>query len=99
MPALYTLALLVVALVCALGVLHPRYEDTLLQRVGMAVACLGAVAELAALASGYDRINAHITTTLGAALFALGTVLKKWRGPRMRRRRTDKPARQGRHPC
>ena len=99
MPALYTLALLVVALVCALGVLHPRYEDTLLQRVGMAVACLGAVAELAALASGYDRINAHITTTLGAALFALGTVLKKWRGPRMRRRRTDKPARQGGHPC
>lgn len=99
MATLYTLALLIVALVCALGVLHPRYEDTLLQRIGMAVACLGAVAELAALASGYDRINAHITTTLGAALFALGTVVKKWRGPRMGRRRTDKPARQGRRPC
>lgn len=99
MAALYTLALLIVALVCALGVLHPRYEDTLLQRIGMAVACLGAVAELAALASGYDRINAHITTTLGAALFALGTVVKKWRGPRMGRRSTDKPARHRRHPC
>ena len=42
MATLYTLALLIVALVCALGVLHPRYEDTLLQRIGMAVACLGA---------------------------------------------------------
>lgn len=99
MAALYTLALLIVAAISALGVLHPRYEDTLLQRIGMAVACLGAVAELAALASGHDRINAHITTTLGAALFALGTVLKKWRGPRMGRRRTDKPARQGGRPC
>jgi len=99
MATLYTLALLIVAAVCALGVLHPRYEDTLLQRIGMAVACLGAMAELAALWHGYDRINAHITTTTGAALFALGTVLKKWRGPRMGRRCTDKPARQGRRPC
>ncbi|MBI3103252.1 MAG: hypothetical protein HYY98_17120 [Burkholderiales bacterium] len=99
MATIYTLALLIIAAVSALGVLHPRYEDTLLQRVGMAVACLGAVAELAALASGYDRINAHITTSTGAALFALGTMLKKWRGPRMGRRRTDKHARQGRHPC
>lgn len=90
MATLYILALLIVALVCALGVLHPRYEDTLLQRIGMAVACLGAVAELAALWHGYDRINAHITTTLGAALFALGTVVKKWRGPHLGRRRTDK---------
>lgn len=99
MATLYTLALLIVAAVCALGVLHPRYEDTLLQRIGMAVACLGAVGELAALWHGYDRINANITTTTGAALFALGTVLKKWRGPRMGRRCTDKPARQGRRPC
>lgn len=97
MATLYTLALLIVAAVCALGVLHPRYEDTLLQRIGMAVACLGAVAELAALWHGYDRINAHITTTLGAALFALGTVVKKWRGPRMGRRCSDKPHR--RRPC
>jgi hypothetical protein len=97
MATLYILALLIVALVCALGVLHPRYEDTLLQRIGMAVACLGAVAELAALWHGYDRINAHITTTTGAALFALGTVVKKWRGPRMGRRCSDKPHR--RRPC
>lgn len=90
MVTLYTLALLTVAAICALGVFHPRYEDTLLQRIGMAVACLGAVAELAALWHGYDRINAHITTTLGAALFALGTVVKKWRGPHLGRRRTDK---------
>ena len=66
---------------CARWGAAPRYEDTLLQRIGMAVACLGAVAELAALWHGYDRINAHITATTGAALFALGTVVKKWRGP------------------
>lgn len=99
MTSLYILALLTVALVCALGVLHPRYEDTLLQRIGMAVACLGAVAELAALWHGYDRINAHITTTLGAALFALGTVVKKWRGPHRGRRHTDKPTTRRRGAC
>lgn len=97
MTAVYILSLLAIAGVCALGVLHPRYEDTLTQRIGLAVACLGAVAELAALLQAMAPLTARPITTAGVALFALGTVLKKWRGPCMRRRATDKP--KGQHPC
>lgn len=89
MQVLYLLALLVTSVVCLLGVLHPRYQDNLLQRLGMAVACLGAVAELWTTLEGVVRVNAHIVSSVGVALFAVGTVLKKVRGRFMRRRASD----------
>jgi hypothetical protein len=73
----YAASLAIIAVVCALAVLHPRYEDNLVQRIGMATACLGSVAELVALMAKADRFNAGAVTLAGVAAFAIGTVWKK----------------------
>jgi hypothetical protein len=74
---LYCAALLITAVVAAVGALHPRYEDTLLQHIGMALTCTGAMAEIYLTYRGMERMHGATLFAVGVALFALGTFLKK----------------------
>lgn len=79
MAAAYSVSLVCIALVCIFGVLNSRYQDTLGQRIGMGIACIGAIAELYALHAGVCRVNASTVFASGVAVFALSTCWKKWR--------------------
>lgn len=89
-PILYAVCVGIVLAVCVLGVLHPRYEDNLIQRIGLSVGALGSMAELWFFV--FERFVPDAADLLfagGVALFCIGTVIKKWRGPKLRRRSTD----------
>lgn len=87
----FAISVAAILAVCVLGVLHPRYEDNLVQRAGMAVAALGALAELWWQYHGHFKPDAaDVVFAGGVALFAIGTVLKKVLAPRRRRRSTDR---------
>lgn len=79
MATAYSFFLACIAAVCVVGVLHTRYHDNLGQRIGMGIACIGAVAEIFANHFGSPRMNAATVLAAGVALFALATVWKKWR--------------------
>ena len=79
MNAAYTVSLVCIIVVCIIGVLNPRYHDTLGQRVGMGLACMGAVGELYALLADTCRLNASSVLIGGVALFAVATLWKKYR--------------------
>lgn len=79
MGFLYIAELTIVAFICLLGVLHPRYEDNLLQRVGMACTCIGCMAQILILWRDHEGANALTVTMAGVSAFAIGTVWKKWR--------------------
>lgn len=78
----YTIALVTVAVSCLAGVLSHKFDDNLLQRVGLSIACLGACLRLIEL-FGYfpDDTKARYLFTYGAALFCTGTAWKFWRKP------------------
>jgi len=79
MNATYTVSLMCIIAVCIVGVLNPRYHDTLGQRIGMGLACIGAVGELYALMAGVCKLNASTVLVGGVALFAVSTLWKKYR--------------------
>lgn len=66
-------ALLVTAVLCALGSFNPRFEDNTLQRVGLAVLGFASSLRMIALTTStwVDPIEALLY--IGAATFALGT--------------------------
>ena len=77
MNATYTVSLMCIIAVCIVGVLNPRYHDTLGQRIGMGLVCIGAVGELYVIHTGGCTLNAHIVLNIGVATFALATLWKK----------------------
>ena len=82
MQTVYCLSLAAIAAICALGVLHPRYQDNLGQRIGMATTCIASVAEIWAATQSPERMNASALFAAGVALFAASTVWKKIRADR-----------------
>ena len=75
--AVHVFSLGVIALACALGVLHPRYQDNILQRTGMGIACVGASSVVYLGGCNEHSQNAQILFSIGVACFAAGTVWKK----------------------
>lgn len=86
---IYSIALLIVALVCAAGVLYHRYDDNLLQRIGMSVICIGAIGEIFSKSLLASHTNAGLLLAIGLASFAVGSCwrYRPWRSER--RRSTD----------
>ena len=76
MELIYCTALSVVSMVCGLAVLHPRYEDNLVQRIGLALAGVGSFGLTLAILLGAQQLNASTLFAVGVAVFALGTVWK-----------------------
>lgn len=79
---IYSAALLIIILASAAGVFSPRFDDNLVQRVGLATACLGAALRLLDLLDFLDaNNNARYLMTYGFAIFSVGTAWKFWRKP------------------
>ena len=85
----YCVALLIVAVICAGAVLYHRYDDNLLQRIGMAVICLGAIGEVFSSPSSSSHSNSALLLALGLASFAIGSCWRHRPGQVERRRSPD----------
>ena len=69
-------ALSVVALLCLLGVFHPRYDDTLGQRIGMSVIAVWCILRIQVKLTDFDTEPVHMLLHLGMLSYALGTLRK-----------------------
>lgn len=74
---LYLFALVFVAFVSLVAVLSKNFKDNLLQRIGLSMACLGAVARIMEFSDPLqDESSARYLFTYGVAVFALGALFK-----------------------
>ena len=67
-----TILYLLVVLAC-IGVLHPAFNDNLLQRLGLCLVALGSTAE--AMNSG---LHPRLLMAGGCLIYALGVAFKSW---------------------
>lgn len=78
----YTFSLVVIAMTCLAGVFSHKFDDNLLQRVGLSLACMGACLRLTELFDFFpDDTKARYLFTYGVACFCMGTAWKFWRKP------------------
>ena len=76
----YSIALAIIALGCLAGVFCHKFDDNLIQRVGLSVVCLGACLRLTETFGIFpDDTKARYLFTYGVALYCLGTAWKFWR--------------------
>ena len=97
MRTLMIALLLLVGCLATAGVLSRRYEDSLLQRIGLSVVAITTLARSVYWMRADDEPAFEVLVGVaGLALYAAGTALKvasTWRLPQaLRRRRTDRPA-------
>lgn len=85
MEYVYALGLVVIVALCIAGIFNRRFDDNLLQRVGLSFLASGCMALL------YMRFNhvedaielkPRIVTQIGILFYALGTALKVWSNPK-----------------
>jgi hypothetical protein len=77
---LSALALGLTGVLCIVGVLHERYRDTLLERIGMAVVGLWALARMSTCLSADACVTpAELMLHFGLASFSGGMAVAKWR--------------------
>lgn len=62
------ISLAMVALMCAVGALHPRFEDNTFQRIGMGCVCLSSVAL-------FDHVSRYGGASPACTLMAVGLVM------------------------
>jgi hypothetical protein len=77
METLLITACIISAVVCAIGALHPSFDDNLAQRCGMGAAALACTGM--AYSGRYTPSTALLVT--GVACYALGTVFKLCKQP------------------
>lgn len=78
----YGTALTIIIFATIAGVFSRKFDDNLVQRFGLAVACLGAALRLLDLIEAIDaNNNARYLLTYGYTIFSVGTVWKFWRKP------------------
>lgn len=65
------IALIIIALLSCIAVLHSGFSDNLLQRIGLALTCAGALFTLASSKSCHE--NAVTMLLCGVAIYAIGT--------------------------
>lgn len=74
------LCLSVVGALCVVGVFHPRYDDTLGERLGMSLVGLWCLARVPSkLLEDADTEPLHLLLHIGLASFAMGMALAKYR--------------------
>lgn len=84
-----TTALFIIAILACIGVLHEGFSDNLLQRIGLALTCAGALFAIASSRSCPE--NAVTMLLCGVALYAIGTAKNavKYRNHRRVRHEAD----------
>lgn len=75
----YIIALAVIATLSLAAIVHPRFLDNMLQRVGLVMTAFGALLRMYTYAQGEDLLALRYILTYGIAVYALGTALKFWR--------------------
>lgn len=75
---MYTIPLLIIIALSLVATLHPDFHDNFLQRIGLSLVCLGAVAKLHSVVTGCSTPEAHDDMALlwGMASYGIGTVKK-----------------------
>jgi hypothetical protein len=73
----YALAMAIIMVASAVGVLNQLYEDTLWQRVGMTFCFLGSLGALWAVLNVRDVENSNLTVVVGVAIYGFATALKQ----------------------
>jgi hypothetical protein len=79
------LCLAIIGALCLVGVFHPRYDDTLGERLGMSLVGMWTLARLPIkVAQVFDLVDGdtepvHLMLHIGLASFALGMAWAKWR--------------------
>lgn len=77
---IYVAALVTISITCLGAVLSHKFDDNLLQRIGLAMACMGATVRLLDLVNLVDaNSNARYLLTYGVSVFCIGTAYKFWR--------------------
>ena len=78
----YVTALSIIGITSLIAVFYPKYDDNLIQRLGLAMACMGATLRVLDMSDLVDaNSNARYLLTYGVATFCLGAVYKFWRKP------------------
>ena len=81
-PFIYGSSLVIIAVTCLLAVFVRKFDDNLVQRIGLSIACLGACLRMAELFEYLpDDTKARYLFTYGIAVFCMGAVWKIWRKP------------------
>jgi predicted membrane channel-forming protein YqfA (hemolysin III family) len=76
MAIISVFCLVVVAVLCIIGALHPRYHDNLLQCIGMGATCLSSLV-LAHHVIKLDRVDPACLLLAGGLLsYSIGVALK-----------------------
>lgn len=73
------LCLSFVAVICMVGCFSPRYDDNMLQRIGMAVLGMGCIARVQSIWAAEVVANDWFLVHGGMALVAAGTAWKLYR--------------------
>lgn len=69
-----TIPLLIIIALSLVATLHPDFHDNFLQRIGLSLVCLGAVAKLSSVVTGYGNPEAQDMALLwGMASYGIGT--------------------------
>ena len=76
MGAISFVSLFITGVLCAVGALHPRFEDNTLQRVGMGCICLSSVALMDHIARYGGTSPACSLMSIGMLVYASGVVVK-----------------------
>jgi hypothetical protein len=77
MDDLYLVCVIVLAVLGIVGALHPAFDDTLIQRAGLALLTFGAAAEATSLIqSAAAAPNARVLLVLGCAVYGVGCAIK-----------------------
>lgn len=76
MSTLSILPYFIIALIAVVGVLNPRFDDNLLQRIGLSLICIGATLRLMAGFHHTPSDGACIILAYGLVAYAIGTTIK-----------------------
>ena len=79
-------ALVIVAVLCLVGVFHPRFDDTLGQRVGMSMIGIWCILRVQTKLTSFDTEPVHMILHIGLATYACGTALKMYRAHKFKAR-------------
>ena len=76
----YLITLAIIAVICLLGVLSHKFNDNFLQRVALAMVCIGSVSRIVEIQTNLiGSEHARYLFVFGVALFGCATTYKFWR--------------------
>ena len=80
LAVLYSASLVAIFVCCLAGTLSRKFDDNLLQRVGMSFTCIAVFARLSEVEILLEYNN-HIRylLTYGVAIYCIGTAYRAWR--------------------